>query len=84
MEVEGALHASAQPRAVAQWCVVLQCACELCKLPKVLDVQLETVGVSCKEAEVGDVLFCHLAMVMVRLLPLFFDMIVGLVGFLGL
>ena len=82
MEVEVALHALVQPRAVAQWCVVLQSACEFCKLPKVLDVQLETVGMSCKEAEVGDVLFRHLAMVC--LLPLFFDMIVGLVGFLGL
>ncbi len=77
-----ALHASAQPRAVAQWCVVLQRACEFCELPKVLDVQLETVGMSCEEAEVGDILFCHLPMVC--LLPLFFDMIVGLVGFLGL
>ncbi len=82
MEVEVALHASTQPRAIAQWCIVLQRAREFCKLLKVLDAQLEMVGVSCKEAEVGDVLFCHLAMV--RLLPLFFDMIVGLVGFLGL
>ncbi len=82
MEVEVALHASAQPRAVAQWCVVLQRAREFCELPKVLDDQLEMVGMSCEEVEVGDVLFYHLAMVCLP--PLFFDMIVGLVGFLGL
>ena len=82
MKVQMALDTPSEASTVAQGSILAQCRSELGKFPKVFGVQSQPVGMGGKECEKCNVRYCDLQVK--HLLPLFTEMVVGLIVLPGL